>query len=146
MSDEDDLLADLGVLENEDVEEVEEEEEDTVKDILPSEITRLVTSKHLLDVIENIESEEVGDRYQFIVKANALSLEIENEIRVIHKFIRDIYEEKFPELEGMILNVLDYAKTVKAIGNETDLTKIDLNGILTPSNVMVMYIIFSYIR
>ena len=39
-------------------------------------------------------------------------------IAYIYKFIRDIYHEKFPELESLIVSPLDYVKCVKKIKNE----------------------------
>ena len=36
---------------------------------------------------------------------------------LVHKFIRDHYSVRFPELESLITNPLDYAKTVAIIGN-----------------------------
>lgn len=36
---------------------------------------------------------------------------------LVHKFIRDHYSVRFPELERLVVNPLDYAKTVTIIGN-----------------------------
>jgi U4/U6 small nuclear ribonucleoprotein PRP31 len=41
-------------------------------------------------------------------------------------------------LESLILNPLEFAKVVKLIGNETDMTKIDLKSILPSATVMVI--------
>lgn len=57
---------------------------------------------------------------------------------VLIQFIRDHYAPRFPELESLILNPMDYARTVKAIGNEKDLTKVDLRSILPSATVMVV--------
>jgi len=35
----------------------------------------------------------------------------------VHKFVKDEYMKKFPELEKIVLNPIEYAKTVKLIGN-----------------------------
>jgi len=40
-------------------------------------------------------------------------------IVLIHKHIRDIYYKKFPELESIVLNPIDYVKCVQKIRNET---------------------------
>nr|XP_025039312.1 U4/U6 small nuclear ribonucleoprotein Prp31 [Pelodiscus sinensis] len=45
--------------------------------------------------------------------ANNLTVEIENELNIIHKFIRDKYSKRFPELESLVPNALDYIRTVK---------------------------------
>lgn len=35
---------------------------------------------------------------------------------IIHKFIRDNYSKRFPELESLVPNALDYIRTVKVPG------------------------------
>ena len=40
--------------------------------------------------------------YNLIVQANNLSVDIDNEILVVTKFIRDHYAPKFPELEQLV--------------------------------------------
>ena len=46
-----------------------------------------------------------------------MSTSIDNEIILVHKFIRDHYSIRFPELETLITNPLDYARAVAVIGN-----------------------------
>jgi len=36
----------------------------------------------------------------------------------VHRFVVDLYSQKFPELESLIPNKLDYVRTVQRIGNE----------------------------
>ena len=67
-----------------------------------------------------------------IVDANGLVVRIDNEIRApppspppparltaargavaIHKYMREVYGKRFPELEQLVLHPLDYARTVK---------------------------------
>jgi U4/U6 small nuclear ribonucleoprotein PRP31 len=61
-----------------------------------------------------------------IRKSNEYLHKIETEIIMLHKFARDMYAARFPDLESIIINPLDYVKCAKAIGNENDLSKIDL--------------------
>lgn len=49
--------------------------------------------------------------------SNTLSTSIDAEIILVHKFIRDHYSLRYPELETMVGNPLDYAKVVSIIGN-----------------------------
>jgi len=67
-----------------------------------------------------------------------MAASITNEIAVVHKFIRDHYSKKFPELETLVLNPLDYAKAVKRIQSETDLTTVNLLDVLPASNVITI--------
>ena len=81
---------------------------------------------------------EVDPEYQLIVEANNLTVEIDNEINIIHKYLRDVYSKRFPELESLVLNPLDYIKTVQLLGNELEVTKVDLTDILPPATKMVV--------
>ncbi|KAJ0960463.1 hypothetical protein J5N97_001669 [Dioscorea zingiberensis] len=81
---------------------------------------------------------EDDPEYQLIVDCNALSVDIENEIVIIHNFIRDNYRLKFPELESLVHHPIDYARVVKKIGNEMDLTLVDLEGLLPSAIIMVV--------
>ncbi|KAF9189176.1 U4/U6 small nuclear ribonucleoprotein Prp31 [Haplosporangium sp. Z 767] len=83
---------------------------------------------------------EDDPEYQLVVKANTITVAIDNEIQVVHKFIRDRYEPKFPELETLVANPLDYARTVKRIANQEDITKVDLHDILPSATVMVVVV------
>lgn len=48
------------------------------------------------------------------------------------------YRLKFPELESLVLHPIDYARVVKRIGNEMDLTLVDLEGLLPSATIMVV--------
>ncbi|KAL8883387.1 MAG: hypothetical protein Q9215_008253, partial [Flavoplaca cf. flavocitrina] len=75
--------------------------------------------KTLEPVLENsfVGSVEDNPEYHLLTQANTLSTSIDNEIILVHKFIRDHYSTRFPELETLVTNPLDYAKTVAIIGN-----------------------------
>lgn len=81
---------------------------------------------------------EDDPEYQLIVDCNSLSVDIENEIIIIHNFIRDKYRLKFPELESLVHHPIDYARVVKKIGNEMDVTLVDLEGLLPSAIIMVV--------
>ena len=59
--------------------------------------------------------EASSDVSESIVEYNALLVDIENEIIIIHNFIRDKYGFKFPELESIVHHPIDYARVVKKI-------------------------------
>ncbi|CAI5997830.1 unnamed protein product, partial [Closterium sp. NIES-64] len=50
----------------------------------------------------------------------------------------DNYRLKFPELESLVLHPIDYARVVRRIGNEMDLTVVDLEGLLPSATIMVV--------
>ncbi|KAI9734904.1 MAG: U4/U6-U5 snRNP complex subunit prp31 [Cirrosporium novae-zelandiae] len=64
-----------------------------------------------------IGSVEDNPEYHLLTQSNSLSIQIDNEIILVTKFIRDHYSVRFPELETLIQNPLDYARTVSIIQN-----------------------------
>jgi U4/U6 small nuclear ribonucleoprotein PRP31 len=115
-------------------------------------VSKLQKSQRYLDIMQKVEEAlqngseitrngivlEDDPEYQLIVDCNALSVDIENEIVIIHNFIRDKYRLKFPELESLVHHPIDYARVVKKIGNEIDLTLVDLEGLLPSAIIMVV--------
>ncbi|NXN33684.1 PRP31 protein, partial [Nycticryphes semicollaris] len=112
------------------IEEVQEEPQleagaDSVKSI-----AKLWDSRAFAEIMQKIEEYiskqpkaaevlgpvEAAPEYRVIVDANNLTVEIENELNIIHKFIRDKYSKRFPELESLVPNALDYIRTVKGFG------------------------------
>lgn len=65
----------------------------------------------------HIGSIEDNPEYKLLTQSNSLSTQVDSEIILVHKFIRDHYSTRFPELETLITNPLDYAKTVAILKN-----------------------------
>jgi len=117
-----------------------------------SDVAKLASSERYQRVISQVREELAraegdlprawqGDEdptYKLLVECNALAVDIENEVAAVHGFLKDKYRSKFPELESLIHHPLDYARTVKAIGNEEDLTKLNLEPVLSHSMIMVV--------
>ncbi|XP_004513089.1 U4/U6 small nuclear ribonucleoprotein Prp31 homolog isoform X2 [Cicer arietinum] len=115
-------------------------------------VSKLQKTQRYIDIVQKVEEAlkkgsdvtiqgvdlEDDPEYQLIVECNALSVDIENEIVIIHNFIRDKYHLKFPELESLVHHPIDYARVVKKIGNEMDLTLVDLEGLLPSAIIMVV--------
>jgi U4/U6 small nuclear ribonucleoprotein PRP31 len=76
--------------------------------------------------------------YDVVVKSSSMMSDLEGELLSLHKYCRDLYAPRFPELESLILNPLDYARVVQRIGNTEDLTAIQLDDILPSAQVMVV--------
>eukprot|EP00894_Picocystis_sp_ML_P005257 jgi/Pico_ML_1/55774/g1416.t1 len=85
-----------------------------------------------------VVGEEADQRYDLVLECNRIALEIENEIFEVHNYIKDVYRTKFPELESMVHHPIDYARVVKRIGNEMDVTRVDLDGLLPSATIMVI--------
>lgn len=76
----------------------------------------------------------LNPEYTLIVQANNLSVDVDNEILVVHKvryepawfscplnprpkFIRDHYASKFPELEQLVQDPTQYIRAVRILAN-----------------------------
>lgn len=81
--------------------------------------------------------------YELIVEANQIMVEIENEINIIHKYLRDIYSKRFPELESLVTGSYDYIQTVHYLGNIDTNTKVDDIEFLTPALKMIVSVTIS---
>lgn len=73
--------------------------------------------KDRMEEIMDGESIEDNPEYQLLKEANEFSTQIDGEIAAVHKFIRDNYSLRFPYLEELIKNPVDYAKTVAILKN-----------------------------
>ncbi|KAF9771099.1 hypothetical protein IL306_011276 [Fusarium sp. DS 682] len=65
----------------------------------------------------NIGNIEDHPEYHLLTQSNSLSTQIDGEVVLVHKFIRDHYSTRFPELERLVTTPLEYAKVVAIIGN-----------------------------
>ena len=131
-----------------DADEVEETDLTDVEDV--SAVAKLLGSKRLTEVLTDIVKYtasptdmsaggvlEENPEYSLVVTANNMSVEVDNEILLVHKFIRDHYAPRFPELEQLILDPWVYCTAVKAIANAEDLTRAKLPpGLLPPATVL----------
>lgn len=72
------------------------------------------SSQASADTVGNIEDHP---EYSLLTESNSLSTQIDGEVSLVHKFIRDHYSVRFPELERLVTTPLEYAKVVSIIGN-----------------------------
>eukprot|EP00112_Aurelia_sp_Birch-Aquarium-sp1_P018748 Seg4521.3 transcript_id=Seg4521.3/GoldUCD/mRNA.D3Y31 product="U4/U6 small nuclear ribonucleoprotein Prp31" protein_id=Seg4521.3/GoldUCD/D3Y31 len=81
---------------------------------------------------------EMDPEYLLIVEANNLTVEIDNEIAIIHKYCRDHYCKRFPELESLVPGALDYLNTIYSLGNKLEASKIETLEFLPAATRMVV--------
>ncbi|KAJ7095230.1 hypothetical protein B0H15DRAFT_98512 [Mycena belliarum] len=131
-----------------DAEDVQQMELSGIEDV--SKIAKLDGSKRMSDILQEIEKYQanpttaatmslpahLNPEYTLIVQANNLSVDVDNEILVVHKFIRDHYAPKFPELEQLVVDPAMYIRSVRVLANEEDPTKVDLTGVLPAAIIM----------
>ena len=106
----------------------------------------------LLNLIEMYQNNSKGSKsnivgpveqdpeYKLIVSANNTVLKIDNEIYLIHKFLRDRYSKRFPELESLVPSPLDYIRAVSILKNDLSKAKTseELVQVLNPATIMVV--------
>ncbi|CAD6242538.1 unnamed protein product [Miscanthus lutarioriparius] len=128
MADLDDLSdrEDYPEVENAEAENLEEDADDNVPDpksLDLDSVSKLQKTQRYKDIMQKVE--------------DALErVDIDNEITIIHNFIRDKFKLKHPLLESRVHHPIDYARVVRKIGNEMDLTLVDLKGILPSADIM----------
>jgi U4/U6 small nuclear ribonucleoprotein PRP31 len=84
---------------------------------LQSVLEQIEQTKDRMEGLLDGESVEDDPEYKLLTQANEFSTQIDGEIAAVHKFIRDHYSIRFPYLEELIKNPVDYAKTVAIIQN-----------------------------
>lgn len=59
---------------------------------------------------------------------------------VIHKFTKNKYQKRFPELDSLIVGEMEYLNAVKELGNDLDEAKNNekLQQILTQATIMIV--------
>ena len=103
-------------------------------------------TRHIADIAEvmvspgsvitgTLESDRI---YKLVILSNSMIQNIDEEITNIHRYIAELYSKKFVELESLIQNKIDYIKAIKRVGNETDMTLVELSDILPSALVMVV--------
>jgi len=148
--------------------EVKEEDDMETEDVKPSklELEQIPKAHSIFDVAQLHKSEEVGKimtkiekfakrvrkphellgpveadpEYLLIVDANNLAAKIDNELGIIHKFARDVYTKRFPELESLVIQPLEYLMTAKELGNSLENVKNNdtIAQYLTQATIMVV--------
>ncbi|KAG8880451.1 U4/U6-U5 snRNP complex subunit prp31 [Tulasnella sp. 332] len=132
-----------------DMEEVENMDMEGVEDVRS--VAKLEGSRKMVDVLQDIDHyiEQPSNattmsldnpEYALIVKANNLSVDIDNEILIVHKFIRDHYSPKFPELQQLVPDPHMFIRAVRAMGNEPELPRGKLGEALPAAIVMTITI------
>lgn len=156
----DELLADLDdAVEVEEVDELVPDKPVQVDDVMEVQfdpnsnsihsLAKLRDSSQLKEILKQIdyytkspspEGTSSEAEYKLIVEANNITVEIDSEINLAHKFVRDLYNKRFPELESLVPLPLDYVQTVKELGNSIDKSKNNevLQEILRPATIMVV--------
>ncbi|KII66024.1 U4/U6 small nuclear ribonucleoprotein Prp31 [Thelohanellus kitauei] len=107
---------------------------------LESELVKAETKKSVFLVaklLQNPESKAIMDEISKIDIKHLLA-DIDTEINIVYKFLKDIYNKRFPELESLVTSASEYIQTVHYLGNVTDAVKLDGIDFLPPAIKMVV--------
>jgi len=109
----------------------------------------LTFSKAYKDIIEKVDDVLSNKHLDEHAHENPITLltqscqligQIDDEMLRIYHHIRCIYRTRFPELESLVHQPLEYARVIKAIGKEEDISQVDLSKVAPLPNVMMLTI------
>jgi U4/U6 small nuclear ribonucleoprotein PRP31 len=81
-------------------------------------LERISETEDSMEGVLDGESIEDSPEYQLLQEANEFSTQIDGEIQAVTKFVRDVYSLRFPYLEELIKNPVDYVKCVLVLQNK----------------------------
>ncbi|OEU15469.1 Nop domain-containing protein [Fragilariopsis cylindrus CCMP1102] len=86
------------------------------------------------------QKEREEENHQLVVKSNKYLASLGEEMGRAHGELAKTYKAKFPELEELLPNHINYKNAVRAIGNETDLTRVNdkLSEILSSNQIITI--------
>ena len=67
-----------------------------------------------------------------------LCTRIDNEIAIVHKFVQDNYQDRFPELAGMVPEPIVYLKTVNILMNDVEKGLKKLDAVLSSQTILIV--------
>ncbi|KAF0986604.1 hypothetical protein HZS_2960, partial [Henneguya salminicola] len=113
-------------------------------------VAKLMKSERAKKVLEKIQLSQLNrnnniikvvdfnPEYDLVVESNSLLADIDTEITIVYKYLKDIYNKRFPELESLVTSAYEYIHTVNYLGNVTDSDKLDQIDFLPPAIKMVV--------
>jgi U4/U6 small nuclear ribonucleoprotein PRP31 len=98
------------------------------------------TDEQLKQSLTTPNKEHEEENHQLVVQSNKFVASVVEEMGRAHAELAKAYSPKFPELEELIPNYIQYKNAVRIIGNEMDLTKVndELNDILGSNQIITI--------
>jgi U4/U6 small nuclear ribonucleoprotein PRP31 len=98
-----------------------------------------------LDLLDNKKMRLDGE-LELIIKCLNLITTIDDKIQNLHRFAKDIYTEKFAELESLVNNPWEYANVIIRIQNKSDISKIDFSDFLSNQLIVAINVASSLVK
>jgi len=111
-----------------------EEDFPTLKKNFDDNILSLRKSKEFQELL--IKARGKSNDVDVVLGCNEMIYKIDEKLMEGYKILQKVYSKKFPELETLVTVPIDYVRTVKIIGNEMDMTSVDLQNVLPRSLVL----------
>nr|CAG4635456.1 EOG090X06EY [Artemia franciscana] len=101
---------------------------------------RAILAPKNIDDRECIQSLKAHGEEKLALSSFNFNVFADSYISAIHKYVRDLYAKRFPELESLITAAPTYLTTVKKLGNDIDSIKnnADLQQYLPQATIMVV--------
>lgn len=97
--------------------------------------------RHLAAIDAAADAEASADAeagLALIVRSNEFARAAEEHIGLVHKQARELYAAKHREFEELVPSPVEYARVVMAVGNETDLHRVDLSALLPAHLILTL--------
>eukprot|EP00980_Cylindrotheca_fusiformis_P022331 scaffold9191_cov114-Cylindrotheca_fusiformis.AAC.26 len=90
--------------------------------------------------LRQTKKEKEEEEHRLVVSSNRYLAMLADELAKAHGELAMAYKPKFPELEELLPNFIQYKNAVRVIGNEMDLTKVndELNAILNSNQIITV--------
>lgn len=79
---------------------------------------------------------EEDPEYEVIARSNDIMTRITAEIALVHRFVQDLYRSRWPELETLVLNPMDFILAVKTLGNDLQRARNSLSDLFPSASII----------
>lgn len=79
---------------------------------------------------------EEDPEYDVIARSNEMMTKIGAEISLVHRFVQDLYRLRWPELETLVLNPMDFILAVKTLGNDLQRARDALSELFPSASII----------
>lgn len=91
-------------------------------------------------------NQKLENELDLIISCLNLMTLIDGHISSLHRFAKDIYCNKFAELESLVQNPFEYANCILRIQNKSDISKIDFNDFLPNQLIVAITVASSLVK
>jgi U4/U6 small nuclear ribonucleoprotein PRP31 len=125
-----------------DLEELSEEEEELESEKTPCTLVQPEAIQATLEQVQAaLASHTVRKELETVLPG--LIAQLDQQVVELHHIVREVYAKRFPELDSQAQSPLEYCRLAAALVNETDISKVDLTGIVPNTKLIAIAIALS---